>query len=315
LTHAGNKVIALMGPTASGKTGLAARLVQEFPLEIISVDSALVYRGMDIGTAKPDTELLKLAPHRLIDLCQPWETYSAAQFARDAVAAVAEIRAAGNIPLLVGGTMLYFQALEQGLSPLPGAHAGVRDELAARAREQGWAVLYEQLQQIDPVAAKRIHPNDRQRIQRALEVYQVSGRTLTELQGAAEPALGNSQWLKLVISPADRKVLHRRIEQRFEQMLNSGLVAELENLRKDPRLLAELPAMRSVGYRQAWQFLEGEFDQQELLARGIYASRQLAKRQLTWLRRMPDTQWLDPQDPAFEDQIEATIRQFLTDTL
>lgn len=304
-----------MGPTASGKTGLAARLVQKFPLEIISVDSALVYRGMDVGTAKPDAELLRVAPHRLIDLCEPWETYSAARFAEDATRAVGEIRAAGKIPLLVGGTMLYFQALERGLSPLPRADAKVRSELAARAQFEGWGALYARLQQVDPCAAQRIHPNDTQRIQRALEVHQITGRSLTELQGEAVPALGDSQWLKLIISPADRKRLHRRIEQRFAQMLAGGLVAELEDLRRDPRVLAELPAMRSVGYRQAWQYLDGELDQQQLLKQGIYASRQLAKRQLTWLRRVADGRWLDPEKPDIHEQTETTIKQFIASVL
>lgn len=315
MTRVGNQVIALMGPTASGKTGLAARLVQQFPLEIISVDSALVYCGMDIGTAKPDADLLRAAPHRLIDLCPPWQPYSAAHFVRDAVAAVAEIRAAGRIPLLVGGTMLYFRALEHGLSPLPGADAKVRAALAAQARELGWQALHDQLRRIDPVAAQRIHPNDQQRIQRALEVHQITGRTLTELQGAAVPALGESRWLKLVVSPVDRRILHRRIEQRFEKMLASGLVAELKKLRQDPRLHAKLPAMRSVGYRQAWQFLDGEIDQAQLLAQGIYASRQLAKRQLTWLRGMSDALWLDSEEPGFERKSEAAIRPFIASAL
>ena len=311
MTEQGNKLVALMGPTAAGKTAIAVQLVQKFPLEIISVDSALVYRGLNIGAAKPDADLLRLAPHRLIDLCAPWETYSAARFAEDASAAVAEIRLAGNIPLLVGGAMLYFRALEQGLSSLPSADPGVRAELAARAQDQGWGALYDQLQQVDPVAAKKIHRNDRQRIQRALEVFQISGRTLTELQGAAKPVLGDFNWLKLIVSPADRKLLHRRIERRFEQMLASGLVAELEQLRQEPRVRADLPAMRSVGYRQAWQYLDGELDQSQLLARGIYASRQLAKRQLTWLRRVADAHWYDPEAVDAQVQIEATIKRFL----
>ena len=311
MTEQGNKLVALMGPTAAGKTAIAVQLVQKFPLEIISVDSALVYRGLNIGAAKPDADLLRLAPHRLIDLCAPWETYSAARFAEDASAAVAEIRLAGNIPLLVGGAMLYFRALEQGLSSLPSADPGVRAELAARAQDQGWGALYDQLQQVDPVAAKKIHRNDPQRIQRALEVFQISGRTLTELQGAAKPVLGDFNWLKLIVSPADRKLLHRRIERRFEQMLASGLVAELEQLRQEPRVRADLPAMRSVGYRQAWQYLDGELDQSQLLARGIYASRQLAKRQLTWLRRVADAHWYDPEAVDAQVQIEATIKRFL----
>lgn len=287
--------IFLMGPTASGKTALAVELVQRWPMQIVSVDSALVYRGMDIGTAKPDAETQRLAPHRLIDLSAPSVVYSAADFCRDALQAMQEIHASGCIPLLVGGTGMYFRSLQRGMSELPEADAQVRQQLEADAQRLGWGALHARLQALDPIAGARIHPNDPQRIQRALEVIAISGRSLSEQQGRRQRELP-FRVLKIAVCPSDRAVLHERIAARFAAMLQSGLLEEVRALVALPDMHADLPAMRSVGYRQAWQHLRGEFDARELLDRGIYATRQLAKRQITWLRSEHDAFWRDAAD-------------------
>jgi tRNA dimethylallyltransferase len=275
--------VFLMGPTASGKTTLAVELLERFPLEIISVDSVLVYRGMDIGTAKPDAELLTRAPHRLIDIRDPAEAYSAAEFREDALAGMADITAAGRIPLLVGGTFLYFQALEAGLSDMPAADPVVRARLEAEAQQLGWEALHARLASIDPQAAQRIHANDPQRIQRALEVHALSGRTISDFHQQQAEVLPY-RVLKLGLIPDDRAVLHEQIRQRFAQMLTAGLVDEVRVLFERGDLTAELPAMRAVGYRQVWACLAGNSGYDEMVEQAIVATRQYAKRQLTWLR-------------------------------
>lgn len=276
--------IFLMGPTASGKTALAVELVRRLPVEIIGVDSGQIYRGMDIGSAKPDAETLRVAPHRLIDIREPNESYSAAEFRDDALREMHEITEAGRIPMLVGGTMLYFRALEHGLSPLPAADAGVRASLEAEAAGQGWATLHARLAEVDPVAAARIHPNDPQRIQRALEVYTITGHSLTALIAAEEKETLPYRLCKLAIAPGDREVLRARIALRFHQMIEQGFIEEVEALYARGDLNLDMPSMRSVGYRQIWQYLQGEYSREEAVERGIIASRQLAKRQMTWLR-------------------------------
>lgn len=301
--------IALMGPTASGKTALAVALAARFGLQIISVDSALVYRGLDIGSAKPDAATLQRAPHRLIDIRDPHQTYSAAEFTQDARREMAAITDAGQVPLLVGGTGLYFHALLSGLSELPEADASVRAHIAAEASECGWAALHAELATIDPVAAARIQPADSQRIQRALEVFRLTGRPLSHWQQPPQHTIFPWRVLKLVVAPGDRAVLHARIEQRLEQMLAQGFLQEVEALRADPRLTPELPSMRAVGYRQAWEYLDGNGNLAQFQQRALFATRQLAKRQLTWLRRELDARWFDPE----RDQAEAeqAVRQFL----
>lgn len=276
--------IFLMGPTASGKTDLAVELVQQLPCEIISVDSAMVYRGMDIGTAKPSAQVLARAPHRLIDILDPAQTYSAASFRTDALTEMGDIVAHGRIPLLVGGTGLYFRALERGLSPLPPGDPELRRGLVQEAESQGWDALHERLRRVDPGAAERIHPNDSQRIQRALEVHELTGRSISSLWsegGEAEPPY---QAIKLVVSPKDREFLRRRIGERFSAMLRDGFVEEVAALRARGDLVASQPSMRAVGYRQVWAYLDGRYGVEEMKERGIVATRQLAKRQLTWLR-------------------------------
>ena len=295
--------IFLMGPTAAGKTDLAIELSKVLPCELISVDSALVYRGMDIGTAKPSKAQLAEFPHRLIDILDPAQSYSAADFRTDALAAMAEITARGNIPLLVGGTMLYFKALLDGLADMPAADAEVRAQLEADAQAFGWQSLHDQLAVVDPVSAARIHPNDPQRLIRALEVYRVSGMSMTahrEQQTAqsTEAAASGRQQLpytvaNLAIAPADRKVLHQRIALRFEQMLDQGFVDEVLALRSRGDLHSGLPSIRAVGYRQVWDHLDGKLTRDEMQERGIIATRQLAKRQFTWLRSWENLHWLD----------------------
>lgn len=287
--------VLLMGPTASGKTALAVELVRQLPCDIISVDSAMVYRGMDIGTAKPDRSILDRAPHRLIDIRDPAEPYSAAEFRDDALREMADISAAGRIPLLVGGTMLYFRALEQGLSALPTADAGVRARLEVQGRRQGWALLHRRLADVDPPAAARIHPNDPQRIQRALEVYELTGSTLTELCRRGRQQAAPYRFLKIILAPPERPRLYARIEQRLHTMLEQGFLDEVRALRARGDLHAELPSLRAVGYRQAWAYLEGELGTDEWVDRALIATRQYAKRQLTWLRREHNSYWLDPQ--------------------
>ena len=280
-----------MGPTASGKTALAIELRKVLPVELISVDSALIYRGMDIGTAKPNADELRAAPHRLLDILDPAQAYSAADFRRDALAEMAEITAAGRIPLLVGGTMLYFKALLEGLSPLPSAAPEVRAKIERQAAEQGWDALHRQLEEIDPVAAARIHPNDPQRLSRALEVFFISGKT---------------QVHQFAIAPASRELLHQRIEQRFHQMLASDFEAEVRALFARGDLHTDMPSIRCVGYRQMWSYLEGEISYDEMVYRGVCATRQLAKRQITWLRGWEGVHWLDSEKPqqALNEVIE-----------
>ena len=290
------QAIFLMGPTASGKTALAINLRKTLPVELISVDSALIYKGMDVGTAKPTAEEQAQAPHRLLDILDPAQAYSAADFRRDALAEMAEITAAGRIPLLVGGTMLYFKALLEGLSPLPSANPEVRAKIEQQAAEQGWDVLHQQLQSIDPVAAARIHPNDPQRLSRALEVFFISGKTLTDLTQTSGDALPY-QVHQFAIAPASRELLHQRIEQRFHQMLASDFEAEVRALFARGDLHTEMPSVRCVGYRQMWSYLEGEISHDEMVYRGICATRQLAKRQMTWLRGWKEVHWLDSEQP------------------
>ncbi|PSJ43992.1 tRNA (adenosine(37)-N6)-dimethylallyltransferase MiaA [Zobellella endophytica] len=306
----GTKPLAvfLMGPTASGKTDMAMALCRELPCELISVDSALVYRGMDIGTAKPSAAEQALAPHRLIDLLDPKEAYSVADFRRDALAAMAEITAAGRIPLLVGGTMLYFKALLDGLSPLPGADAAVRARIEQEAAQLGWEALHRQLAAIDPVSAARIHPNDPQRLSRALEVFRISGKTLTELTRHKGDSLPYKV-LQFAIAPRERAELHRRIAERFRLMLDRGFEQEVRALYRRGDLHPDLPSIRCVGYRQMWDYLDGVVGYDEMTERGIAATRQLAKRQLTWLRGWPDLHWLDTDNNAAGRDLVERVRQ------
>lgn len=284
-----------MGPTASGKTDLAIRLRQKYPVEIISVDSALIYKGMDIGTAKPNAHELALAPHRLIDILDPSEAYSAADFRRDALLAMHDITAQGKIPLLVGGTMLYYKALLEGLSPLPAANPEIRQQIEQEALAHGWGQLHDQLQTIDPVSAARIHPNDPQRLSRALEVYRISGKTLTELTQTKGESLP-FRVKQFAIAPKERAELHRRIELRFEKMIESGFEEEMKALYARNDLHPDLPSIRCVGYRQMWDYLDGNCTLEEAVYRGICATRQLAKRQITWLRSWDDLTWLDSEN-------------------
>ena len=302
-------VLFLMGPTASGKTALAVELVQRLPFEIVSVDSALVYREMEIGTAKPDAETRRLAPHRLVDILDPAEAYSAGRFRRDARREIAAIQAAGHVPLLVGGTMLYFRALERGLAELPTADPAVRARLAAELAERGRAALHARLARLDPPAASRIHPHDPQRVQRALEVIELTGRPLTELCADQRDESMPFQILKLIVAPTDRRVLHQRIEQRFGAMLEQGFVAEVERLRARGDLDPDKPSMRAVGYRQVWAYLDGRLDRAAMVERGIAATRQFAKRQLTWLRAEADAAWLDSASRQLLDRVIAGVRE------
>jgi tRNA dimethylallyltransferase len=285
--------ILLMGPTASGKTAVAARLAETLPCEIVSVDSAQVYRHMDIGTAKPDPELLRRVPHHLIDLVEPGEAYSAARFRDDALTAMREITERGRIPLLTGGTMLYFQALTEGLSELPEADATLRLVIDTMAQEQGWPALHRELARVDPETAARLEPNDAQRIQRALEVYYITSRPLSELIRKPKYVYFPYAPIRVALVPSDRAKLHERIAQRFEEMLELGLIGEVRRLRARYALDLGTPAMRCVGYRQVWQYLDGDFGLATLREKGIAATRQLAKRQLTWLRAMKDVKTFD----------------------
>lgn len=290
--------ILLMGPTASGKSELALRMAQELPCEIISVDSAMVYRGLDIGTAKPDPETLRRVPHRLIDIRDPAQPYSVAQFRDDALSWMAKISSAGRIPLLVGGTMLYFNALQHGISELPPADPRVRAQLDAQAAQTGWAALHAHLAEVDPVSAARIHPNDPQRIQRALEVYRLTGRSMSEHYRAQQTDPPSCRLLKIGVMPAGREELHRRIERRFYSMLEQGFVDEVKRLQQRGDLGAELPAMRAVGYRQAWCYLRGECSHAEMVHDALVATRRFARRQLTWLRAEPAIRWFESGDAA-----------------
>ena len=279
--------ILLIGPTASGKSELAMALANRFPVEIISVDSAQVYRGMNVGTAKPSAADRAAVPHHLIDIIDPTESYSAARFSADALSLMKEITERGRLPLLVGGTMLYFKALREGLSELPESDARVRAQIDAEAAERGWPALHAELAKIDAQTAAKLKPTDSQRIQRALEVFRLSGRPMSALLSRPKQERPPFRLIAIGLSPVDRGELHQRIEARFDAMLKNGLVDELRSLRKRYALQSGLPSMRCVGYRQAWQFLEGEIDRDDLRNRGIFATRQLAKRQLTWLRATP----------------------------
>lgn len=303
-----NAVITIYGPTAAGKTALSLALCDKLDCEIISVDSALIYRGMDIGTAKPTPEEQAKVPHHLIDICDPSETYSAADFQRDALRLIEDIQARGKVPLLVGGTMLYFKALLEGLSQLPESDASVRHKLTQEMEESGLAALHDRLKTVDPVSAKRIHPNDPQRTMRALEVYEVSGKTLTELTKERFGQL-NKPVYQFAIAPKERSVLHQRIEQRFDQMLSEPFEDEVSKLFERGDLHEDLPSIRSVGYRQMWQYLNGELSYEEMRERGIIATRQLAKRQLTWLNGWPGVTWLETDDPQMNDKVEAALAQ------
>jgi tRNA dimethylallyltransferase len=305
------RAIFLMGPTASGKTELAVELHERFGVDIISVDSALVYRGMDIGTAKPDAATLARAPHALIDIRDPAESYSAAEFREDALTEMAQSVGRGRVPVLVGGTMLYFRALTRGLATLPSASPTVRAALEAEARESGWSALHERLAAADPQAAQRIHPNDPQRIQRALEVIELTGRRISDLQREQQEVQFGYRILRVVACPQPRALLHQRIEQRFEQMLVLGFMQEMQRLRARGDLHRDLPSMRCVGYRQAWSCLEGEIDPAEMRRKALVATRQLAKRQLTWLRQETDALWYDPTEKSAQNFVIGKIAEFL----
>lgn len=288
-------VICLMGPTASGKTALALALCDALPCDIVSVDSALIYRDMDIGTAKPTDEELVKYPHRLINLRDATQSYSAAEFCHDALNEIDLIRAKNRIPLLVGGTMMYFKSLIEGISPLPAANSDIRKKIEAEAEQYGWQALHEKLQEVDSVSAKRIHPNDPQRITRALEVFRLTGKTLTQLTEVKGVKL-EGDILQFAITPKERSTLHTRIEFRYQQMVEQGFEQEVTKLKARGDLHDNLPSIRCVGYRQMWQYLNGEFDHKEMVFRGICATRQLAKRQLTWLRSWQNLHWLTTDD-------------------
>jgi tRNA dimethylallyltransferase len=292
-----------MGPTASGKTALAVELVKRYPMDIISVDSALVYRGMNIGTAKPGADVLAVAPHRLIDIRDPSEAYSAADFREDALLAMAEITKRGRIPLLVGGTFLYFRALQNGLSDMPAADPAIRARLEAVACRDGWEALHARLAAVDPESADRIHATDPQRIQRALEVYELTGKTMSALHAQSTARDFPYRVLKLALIPEDRLLLHEQIAIRFQQMLADGLLKEVKKLFERSELSADLPAMRAVGYRQVWRYLSGQLAYEAMVEQAIIATRQYAKRQLTWLRSESDLERLAAGNSDILDRI------------
>ncbi len=301
-------VICLMGPTASGKTALAIELVRRGGFQIVSVDSAQIYIGMDIGTGKPSQELLEIAPHRLLSFKDPSQAYSAADFRRDAQIEIADIQAQGDIPLLVGGTMLYFKTLRDGMAKLPSADPTVRAEIEAMAQDEGWQVVHDELARVDPIAAARIHPNDPQRLQRALEVYRVTGKTLSQFHLEEKNEIDSDNELPFnlhyfAIQPSDRRVLHSTIKHRFEEMLKMGLVEEVRTLYQRGDLRLEMPSIKSVGYRQVWQYLAGELNYDGMVERGIIATRQLAKRQLTWLRSWDDLHSLEDSSAKSVDTV------------
>ncbi len=301
--------IFIIGPTASGKTGLAMKLMAHFPIELISVDSALIYKDMDIGTAKPTADELEKAPHRLINFLDPSESYSAADFRKDALREMAEITAKGKIPVLVGGTMLYYRALENGLAVLPEADPKIRKKLSAEATKKGWDFLHQRLVEVDPVAGKRIHPNDKQRIQRALEVYELSGKPLTELHKEAQLDALPYRLIKIALIP-EREWIRDLAEKRFEIMMEQGFLDEVKALYAREDLHADLPAIRCVGYRQAWQYLDGKLDADEMKERAVIATRQLAKRQMTWMRSEPNIIKFDAKNYSLDDVVDS-IQEFL----
>lgn len=299
-------VVCVVGPTATGKTNLAVRLVERFPFEIVSVDSAMIYRHMDIGTAKPGPHELSVAPHRLIDIRDPWQRYSAGEFCADALQVIGEIRQSGRVPLLVGGTLLYFRALQHGLAELPAADPALRRELDARGEAEGWSALHAELARVDPVAAGRIAPGDRQRIQRALEVFALTGEPISELQRAGAPGPG-MDFLRIALIPGDRAALYERIEARFAKMMEAGFLGEVELLRGMAEMSADSPAMRAVGYRQLWAHLDGAADLATAMRGAMTASRRLAKRQLTWMRADADELSFDCLDPTLAARVAETI--------
>lgn len=311
-----------MGPTASGKTDLAIALSQQLPIDIISVDSALIYKGMDIGTAKPTKEELNNAPHALIDICDPWDSYSAADFCRDAEAAIDKSHAANRIPLLVGGTMMYFNALIKGMADMPATDDATRKAIEAEAKLKGWPALHQELQQIDPESAEQIHPNHSQRLARAIAVYRISGKTMSSLRKKQEDErntnnasdfLNKHHVTQLALIPQHRSWLHERIKQRFHHMLDTGFMDEIQRLYRNGNLHLDLPSMRAVGYRQAWQFLDGEYDHDIMIEKGIAATRQLAKRQLTWLRGWENLHLLNaqPENMTLTANLEANVNKSL----
>ena len=304
------KAVFLLGPTASGKTAVALALGERFPIEVVSVDSAQVYRGMDVGTAKPDAATRARIPHHLIDILDPTAAYSAGRFRDDALRLVGEIHARGNVPVLAGGTMLYFRALTKGLADLPPAQPGIRRDIEERARGEGWPALHAELQVVDPVAAARIEPTDSQRIQRALEVQRHTGRRLSDFHAAGASPLP-FEVLKLSLEPSERAQLHARIETRFRAMLAAGLVDEVLSLRQRYALDPTMPSMRAVGYRQAWQAIDNPREMKLLETRGVAATRQLAKRQLTWLRAMDDVERLDCLRPDLARAAADRVERFL----
>src|SRR5882762_11033953 len=301
------RAVLLMGPTGAGKSDLALRLVRELPLEIVSTDSALVYRGMDIGTAKPDLATRRSVPHHLIDIRDPAMAYSAGDFVADAAAAMEDIWRRGRQPLFVGGTMLYFHTLSAGIAALPDRDLEVRAKIDARAAEIGWAGVHRELAAVDPDAAARIHANDPQRIQRAMEVYRLTGQPISRLQQSRVSALAGVDVLEFVLAPSDRKILHGRIQARFDAMLAAGFVDEVRRLRERSDLDAEHPSMRAVGYRQVWRYLDGHCALDEASEQAIAATRQLAKRQLTWLRARQSAVWLDSTHPDVASQIARAL--------
>ncbi|CAO1662449.1 tRNA (adenosine(37)-N6)-dimethylallyltransferase MiaA [Vreelandella maris] len=301
--------IFLMGPTAAGKTDTAMALHERLGHELISVDSAMVYRGMDIGSAKPSTAELARAPHHLIDIRDPAEPYSAADFREDAIKLMRQISAAGRVPLLVGGTMLYYKRLIEGVANLPSADPVIRQQLETQWQYEGLESLHKRLAEVDAVSAQRIHPNDPQRLIRALEVYYASGRPMSELWAEQQPETFPWRVLSIALAPSDRGLLHQRIAKRFELMMDEGLINEVTALKKRNDLHLGLPAMKSVGYRQVWEYLEGEYDYATLVERGIIATRQLAKRQLTWLRSWPSLEWVDSQRPDALDKVLKLVRE------
>ena len=299
-----------MGPTAAGKTDLALEIAKQYPVEIISVDSALVYKGMDIGTAKPEADILQRYPHHLVDIIDPTESYSVGRFREDALRLMSEITARGKIPLLVGGTMLYFKALQYGLSDLPSADPAIRARLDSEIEQYGLAHLHERLAKVDPVSAARIHINDPQRLQRALEVYEITGKSLTDL--TANDGIHSLPYrvVKIILSPFDRAVLHGRIARRYQTMMTNGFIDEVRTLFERGDCHPDLPSIRAVGYRQAWAYLSGEYDQETLIEKAIIATRQMAKRQLTWLRSQTDGIWFDSGSDLPIEQ----VKHFLADS-
>ncbi|WP_428098351.1 tRNA (adenosine(37)-N6)-dimethylallyltransferase MiaA [Candidatus Rariloculus sp.] len=304
------RCVCLTGPTACGKSEIALELAERLPLEIVSMDSALVYRGMDIGTAKPAADVRASVPHHLIDILDPAQTYSAGRFRSDALHAIEAIESRGRLPLVVGGTLLYLRALRDGLAPLPGRDAAVRASLDAEAAKHGWPALHRRLESLDPDAAGRIAPNDRQRIQRALEVHALTGEPMTALQRLAGSA-ASPQMLTIALVPAERAELAGRIERRFDAMVGSGFVAEVERLKSRGDLGPDTPSMRSVGYRQIWRYLDGEYAWPEVRARAVAATRQLAKRQFTWLRSELSVERLEAFSPHLSGRLSGRIEAYM----